>query len=61
MIATPEGVQVSDISQQGYKKPMTVEQQGLIMMMSPRCRCWYDRRNLTFYCKNTWGFYFAKK
>jgi len=31
------------------------------MMRPPYCRCWYDQRNLTSYCKNTWGFLFCEK
>ena len=27
-----------------------------VMVLQPRCRCWYDRSNLTSYCKNTWVF-----
>jgi len=41
-------------------QPMIVEHQGLIMMLPPHYQCWYAQRNLTFYCKNTWGFYFVK-
>ena len=31
------------------------------MMLPPCCRCWYDQRNLTSYCKNTWGFFILWK
>ena len=74
-IITQEGVQGSDIIQRGYKKPMISQCSSYataddywtaridnrkIMMLPLRYRCWYDRRNLTSYCKNAWGFYFAK-
>ena len=31
------------------------------MMLPPYCRCWYDQRNLTSYCKNTWKILFCEK
>ena len=30
------------------------------MMLPPRCRCWYDEKNLTSYYKNTWKLCFMK-
>ena len=32
-----------------------------IMLLPLHCQYWYDQRNLTSYCKITWGFYFVKK